>query len=206
MSAWKVWLEVVFSKCLSGLWLSWLTKLCGWGCYSAINLALRELSWVPPTPSQEGARIDSSMFRTLHQRPQDPELEGNSQFPWPLRTEKELGAALGQLLHETGPPEKQEQSDLSRLLVQCSPPLSVTSLQPPGLKQLRHQKCHITYDNTVSYITDAAEQARGKRPEREPQRPPSGSPASYGPHPWEFHMGREHPLINQRNQNCSWHL
>ena len=153
-------------------------------------LGLKRAFMGTPKPPQEGARIDSSMFRTLHQRPQDPELEGNSQFPWPLRTEKELGVAPGQLLHETGPPERQEQSNLSRLLVQGSLPLPITSLQPPGLKQLHHQKCHITYDNTVSYITDAAEQAKGKRPERGPQRPPSGSLASYGPHPSEFHMGR----------------
>lgn len=91
---------------------------------------------------------------------------------------EQLGVALGQLLQETEPPEQQGQSHLSRLLVQCSLPLSVISLQPPGLKQLRHQKCHITYDNTVSYITDAAEQARGRSPEREPQRPASGSQAT----------------------------
>lgn len=34
---------------------------------------------------------------------------------------------------------------------------SVTSPQSLGLKQLRHQKCHISYDDMICYITGAAE-------------------------------------------------
>lgn len=190
MSAWKVWLEVVFFKCLSGLWLSWLTKLCGWGCYSAIILALRKLSWVPPNPLRREPELILLCLEPCIKDLKTLNLKVIPSFLDHLEQKRSLGQLQDNYSTKRGPPERQEQSNLSRLLVQCSLPLPVTSLQPPGLKQLRHQKCHITYDNTVSYITDAAEQARGKRPERGPQRPPSGSLASYGPHPSEFHMGR----------------
>lgn len=124
---------MVSSKCLSGLWLSWLTKLCGWGCYSAILLAFKELSQVPPTPAGWNCNF---MFRNAHQ---------SSQFHRLVRIGKELGV--------TEPSERQGESHLSWLLVQCSFPLFVMSLQPHGLKQLHHQKCHISYDNTVCYVT-----------------------------------------------------
>lgn len=54
-----------------------------------------------------------------------------------------------------------------------------------GLRQLRHQKCHISYDNTICYITGAAEQARGRSHEHEPQCPPSGSRGGWVPHTWQ---------------------
>lgn len=69
-----------------------------------VEAALLQLSWPLksfhgyPLPPQDGATNDAFMFRTLHQRPQDPDDESSSPFHGPLRTGKELG--------ETAPPER----------------------------------------------------------------------------------------------------
>lgn len=87
-----------------------------------------------------------------------------------LEEERSLGWPWSNFLG-TGTPREEGQSHLSWLQAQCSFPLFVISLQPLGLKQLRHQKCHISYDNTVCYVTGAAEQTRGRGHEHEPRHP-----------------------------------
>lgn len=146
-------------------------------------LGLKRAFMGTPPPPQDGTIIGAFTFRASHQRPQDPENEGASQLHRPLRKGKELGVTLVQFLG-TGTPREERQSHLSWLQVQCSFLLFVISLQPLGLKQLRHQKCHISYDNTVCYITGAAEQTRGRGHEQEPQHPLPGSQDSWVPHTW----------------------